>query len=295
MSHVSRFLEPTLIEHLNQMRIGASSVVQGGTVGLHRSPVRGASVEFRQHRFYVPGDEPRRLDWRVLARTDRPFVKEYDEETNLRCTLLLDGSGSMGYAGRDAPASKFDYSAQLVAALAYVMLGQTESVGLGVCGEGLRDWVAPRAGPTQLSRLLEELERSSPAGGSGMDKAMHEVAERIERRGLVIVVSDFFAPIEPLRAGLAHLRHRRHEVVAVQVSDRDEEDFPFRRWTRFRGKEGEATRLVEPATVRKDYQDNLKRHRRMLKEACLALRVDLLHFTTDKSMLEAIRAFVGRR
>src|SRR5687767_15433606 len=136
MSHVSRFLEPTLIEHLNQMRLGAASVVQGGTVGLHRSPVRGASVEFRQHRFYVPGDEPRRLDWRVLARTDRPYIKEYDEETNLRCVLLLDESGSMAYGGATrgplgpgagvGPGSKFDYGAKLVASLAYLMLGQTE-------------------------------------------------------------------------------------------------------------------------------------------------------------------------
>src|SRR5437870_9838389 len=130
MSQVSRYLDPTLVEHLNQMQLSARSVVQGATIGQHRSPVRGASVEFRQHRFYVPGDEPRRLDWRVLARTDRPYIKEYDEETNLRCLLLVDGSGSMSYGG--AGNTKSDYAAKLVAALAYLMLGQTESVGLGV-------------------------------------------------------------------------------------------------------------------------------------------------------------------
>src|SRR5687767_845744 len=173
MSHVSRFLEPTLIEHLNQMRLGAASVVQGGTVGLHRSPVRGASVEFRQHRFYVPGDEPRRLDWRVLARTDRPYVKEYDEETNLRSVLMLDVSASMAYG--EGTESKFEFASRLAAALAYLMLGQTESVGVAVCGRGVEHWLAPHAGPTQLSRVLEKLEQAAPAGPSGFDKAMHDV------------------------------------------------------------------------------------------------------------------------
>src|SRR5213592_3973519 len=132
MSFVTRYLEPALVERLNYLQVTARSVVEGATTGQHRSPVKGASVEFRQHRFYVPGDEPRRLDWRVLARTDRPYIKEYDEETNLRCLLLVDGSGSMSYGG--AGNTKFDYAAKLVAALAYLMLGQTESVGLGVLG-----------------------------------------------------------------------------------------------------------------------------------------------------------------
>src|SRR5215813_13043543 len=124
MAHVSRFLDPALVERLNQLQVSARSVVEGNTVGQHRAPVKGASIEFRQHRFYAPGDEPRRLDWRVLARTDRPFIKEYDEETNLRCILMLDCSASMGYAGQFG--SKFDYAAKLAAAFAYLMLGQTE-------------------------------------------------------------------------------------------------------------------------------------------------------------------------
>src|SRR5438552_14308982 len=128
MTFVSRYLEPNLIERLNQLQLSARSVVEGTINGLHRSPVKGASVEFRQHRFYTPGDEPRRLDWRVFARTDRPYIKEFDEETNLRCALMLDASGSMAYAGKHG--SKYDYAAKLVASLAYLMLAQTESVGL---------------------------------------------------------------------------------------------------------------------------------------------------------------------
>src|SRR5688572_5597113 len=144
MNFVSRFLDPALIERLNHLQVSARSVVEGTISGLHRSPVKGASVEFRQHRFYTPGDELRRLDWRVLGRTDRPYIKEYDEETNLRCVLLLDASGSMGYGGKGD--TKFVYASKLIAALAYLMLGQTESVGLGLVGQRLDQYVAPRAG-----------------------------------------------------------------------------------------------------------------------------------------------------
>ncbi len=142
MSFVSRYLEPALVERLNQLQLSARSVVEGSISGLHRSPVKGASIEFRQHRFYTAGDEPRRLDWRVLARTDRPYIKEYDEETNLRSLLLLDTSGSMSYGRKSG--RKFDYAAKLVAALSYLMLGQSESVGMALCGAKLDHWLAPR-------------------------------------------------------------------------------------------------------------------------------------------------------
>src|SRR5580692_5755783 len=136
MSFVSRYLEPALVEKLNHLQLSARRVVEGSTSGLHRSPFKGSSVEFRQHRFYVPGDEPRRLDWRVLGRTDRHYIKEYDEETNLRCMLMLDCSGSMGYAGDGV--AKFDYAARIVASLAYLMLANAEHVGLAIVADALQ-------------------------------------------------------------------------------------------------------------------------------------------------------------
>jgi uncharacterized protein (DUF58 family) len=293
MSVVSRLLDPTLVEHLNHMQLSARSVVEGSTIGQHKSPVKGASVEFRQHRFYVPGDEPRRLDWRVLARTDRPYVKEYDEETNLRCVLMLDVSASMGYG--DGGDSKIEFAARLAAALAYLMLGQTESVGVAVCGRGVQHYLAPHAGPTQLARVLEMLEQTAPAGASGFDKAMHDVAERMERRGLVIALSDFYMPAERVRSGLAHLRHERHEVVALQVVHADEEEFPFRTWARFRGLEGERSQLCEPALARQRYLENFNRHRREIADACRALRVTFRRQRTDVGVLDAIRGLLMRR
>jgi uncharacterized protein (DUF58 family) len=310
MSFVTRYLEPALVERLNHLQVSARSVVEGATTGAHRSPLKGASVEFRQHRFYTPGDEPRRLDWRVLGRTDRPYIKEYDEETNLRCVLMLDESGSMAYGGAKGatgpgpggaagagvePGSKFDYAAKIVASLAYLMLGQTESVGLALFGGRVQQWLAPRSGTAQLSRVIDLLERAGPTGESDPGRAVQDVADRLGRRSLVIVVSDLFTPLPRLREGLARLRHDRHETIALQVLHPDEIEFPFRKWTRFRGLEGERPRLLEPAVARKTYLENFKRHRRGLDETCRALGVEFYSFVTEKPVIDSITAFLRRR
>ena len=306
MSLVSRLLDPAMVERLNLLQLSARSVVEGSTVGLHRASLRGSSIEFRQHRAYVPGDEPRRLDWRVLARTDRPFIKQYDEETNLRCVLLLDCSGSMVYAGeRSGGVSKFEYAARLVTSLAYLMLGQTESVGLGLTGRGgaggarrsgaLELWIPPESGPTQLSRVIDALERAMPRDSSAIGPAMHDVAERVDRRALLVVVSDFFLPVSAIRAGLAHLRHDRHEVLCLRVLDPDESDFPFRNWSRFRGLEGERPQLLEPAIMRRTYVDNFNRHRRQLDDACRSLSAQRYDFPTDRRLIDSLTRMLHQR
>jgi uncharacterized protein (DUF58 family) len=293
MSFVSRFLEPNLVERLNQLQLSARSVVEGSTVGLHRSPLKGVSIEFRQHRAYVPGDEPRRLDWRVLGRTDRPYVKEYDEETNLRCVLMLDCSGSMAYSGKHG--TKFDYAAKLAASLAYLMLGQTESVGLALFRGRVEQWLAPHAGTTQLSRLVDLLERAAPRGESSIATAMHDVAERLGRRSLVIVISDLFSPIALLREGLAHLRHDRHEVLVLRVLDSDELTFPFKNWSRFRGLEGERPQLCESAMIRKTYLQNFAEHARSTDESLRSMMIESETFVTDKPLADALTSFLHRR
>ncbi|HEX4792971.1 MAG TPA: DUF58 domain-containing protein [Humisphaera sp.] len=293
MSFVSRYLEPTLVEQLNHLQLSARSVVEGAITGQYRSPVKGASVEFRQHRFYTPGDELRRLDWRVLGRTDRPYIKEYDEETNLRCVLMLDCSGSMAYG--ELSGTKFDYACRLTAALAYLMLAQTESVGLAMCGQRLEQWIAPRAGTAQLSRLIDVLERAVPRGQANLPLAMQQVADRLGRRSLVIVLTDGFAPVSVLRPGLSRLRHDRHETILLQVLDRDELDFPFRSWTRFAGLEGETPRIREPAIARRTYLENFARHRQELRDVCRALGVEFHSLVTDKLLIESITSFLHRR
>ncbi len=293
MAWASRLLDPALVERLNALSLSARGVVEGSAVGRHTGPVKGASIDFRQHRIYVRGDEPRRLDWRVLARTDRHYIKEYDQETNLRGVVLLDRSGSMAY-GR-AQGRKFDHAAKLAAALAYLMLAGDESVGLGLAGNGLESWIAPKAGGDQLARVVEALERAEPAGASDLGGAMRALAERLGRRSVVMVASDFFAPVEDLAAGLARLRHDRHEVILMRVIDRDEIEFPFRRWSRFRGLEGEASRLVEPAIARRAYLDNFARHAEGLRETGARLGVAMHEMPTDAALVDAITTFLDRR
>jgi uncharacterized protein (DUF58 family) len=293
MNFVNRYLDPTTIQRLNQLQLTARSVVEGTTTGIHRSILKGSSVEFRQHRFYVRGDELRRLDWRVLGRTDRPFVKEYDEETNLRAVLLLDASGSMAY-GR-LPDNKFDYACRAVASLAYLMLAQTESVGLATAGAKISHWLAPQAGSQQLASVVATLQRSIPGGTADLGACMHELAERLGRRSLVILISDFLAPVDSLRQGLAHLAHNRHELVALRILHADERDFPFSRWTRFRGLEAEPSRLCEPAMARKIYLNNFRRHETELRQTLAGLGVEFETFITHTDLIDSLTRFLRRR
>jgi uncharacterized protein (DUF58 family) len=293
MISFNRYLDPAMIQRLNQLQLSARRVVEGATTGVHRSILKGSSVEFRQHRPYVRGDELRRLDWRVLGRTDRPFVREYDEETNLRCVLMLDTSGSMAY-GR-VPDNKFDYAGRIVASLGYLMLAQTESVGLAAASTKISRWIAPQAGSQQLSRVLGALQRITPTGPADLGNSLHDLAERLGRRSLVVMISDFFTPLDSLRKGLAHLIHNRHELIALRIVHRDEQTFPFSHWTRFRGLEAEASRLCEPAMVRQVYLENFRKHQADLTKMLAALSVELETFVTRGDLIESLTGFLRRR
>ena len=294
MGITNRYLDAELVEQLNHMQLAARSVVEGTAVGLHRSQLKGSSVEFRQHRAYVAGDEPRRLDWRVLARTNRPFVKEYDEETNLRGMAMLDCSGSMAY-GTDQTNRKFDYAARLVAGLSYLMLAATESVGLATFDQKLQAYLAPRSGSLQLSRMIDLLDRSTATGPAAIAPTTLQVASRLGRRALVIIVSDFFSRASDIRDALARLRHDRHELICLRVLHPDEQSFPFKNWSLFQGLEGERGYLCEPAMMRKKYLANFDRHSRELTTICRSMSADLHVMTTDLPIADALRRFLKAR
>ena len=303
MSSTTKYLDPALLQRLATYQLSARRVVEGTTLGQHRSPVRGASIEFRQHRAYVPGDEPRRLDWRVLARTDRPYVREYDEETNLRCALLLDCSGSMGYGGRHEGTearrhegqTKFEYAARVVASLSYLMLAQGESVGVGTFSDRMEQWVAPHAHTQQMARVIDVLERTSPRGISDPPRCIHQVAERLGRRSLVVVVSDLFCDAAALHKALARLRHGRHEMIVLRVLDEDEVEFPFRGWIRLRGLEREGSKLCESGLARQRYLKAFADHERALREACAGTDAEMHTFVTSRDLGDALVSFLRHR
>ena len=275
----------------------ARQVVEGFCSGLHRSPHKGFSVEFKEHRAYVRGDETRRIDWKVFGKTDRLYIREYEEETNLRCTILLDTSGSMGYCGSRAKGmSKHDYAVRLTACLAYLMLGQQDSVGLVTFDKQVRRYIPPRSKATHLQAIVDELARSSPQFETELGQVFHELVPKVRRRGLLTVVSDLFGNVDELLNALAHFRHAKHEMILFQIWDPDELDFPFRQWTQFQSLETAANRrLVDPAHLRHAYLENLRRFREQLTAGCHRHRIDLVPMTTDQPYAEALASYLAMR
>jgi uncharacterized protein (DUF58 family) len=311
-------LAPAEFEKIASLHLFARQVVEGFCSGLHRSPHKGFSVEFKEHRQYVPGDEIRRLDWKVFGKTDRFYIREFEEETNLRATLLLDCSGSMSYAGdetaplddanskgRETPRAgtgssgaftKHDYAVRVAACLAYLMIQQQDSVGLVTFADRLRTLIPPRSRASHLGTLLGEMQASEIGGESELGNVFQHVAPKLARRGLLIILSDCFCNVAELLRSLAHLRHARHEIIIFQIWHRDELEFPFRQWTRFDCLEQSSYQhLVDPAHVRAAYMDNLARFRDELTQGCHRHRVELVPMTTDRPVGDALAEYLARR
>lgn len=294
MAHVSDFLTPADLQKISSLQIVARQVVEGFCTGMHRSPHKGFSVEFKQHRQYVPGDEIRHIDWRVFGRSDRFYIREYEEETNLRATLLLDLSGSMDY-GRNG-LTKYHYATRLAASLAYLMIGQQDSVGLVTFDTKVRKYIPPRSRISHLRILIDELQRSVPGGETQIGDVFHDLVPKLHRRGVLIIISDCFGDVPSLLKALAHFRHAHHEIIIFQIWDRDELDFPFQQWTQFESLEDPANRhLLDPVMLREAYLKNLENFRGELLRGCRRHRIDLVPVVTDQPYAEALAAYMSRR
>jgi uncharacterized protein (DUF58 family) len=294
MAHVADFLSPAELQKIANLQIVARLVVEGFYSGLHRSPHKGFSVEFAQHRQYVQGDEIRRIDWKVFGKTDRFYVREYEEETNLRATLLLDLSGSMDYGGGQV--TKAQYATRLAAALAFLMLQQRDSVGLVTFDSKVRRFIPQRQGVGHLRVLLDEMQTSKPGGETGIGEVFRSLVPRIHRRGLLIILSDCFGDVKDLMQSLAHFRAAKHEIILFQILDKDELEFPFHTWTRFESlEELERFRMIEPAHFRAMYLENFERFQKELTDGCSRHRIDLVPMTTDRPYAEALAQFLTRR
>jgi uncharacterized protein (DUF58 family) len=292
-----RILDAETIAKLSHLEITARQVVEGFISGLHRSPYRGFSVEFAEHREYSPGDEVRQIDWRVYARSDRFYIKQYEEETNVRAYLLVDSSGSMQYKGEHSfqGLSKFEYAQHIAAALAHLMLRQSDAVGMVTFDKSIRRYIPPRSAGTHLHVLLEELARTEPGEETSLAAIFHDLAERIKRRGLIIIISDFFDDVNEIIEAMHHFRYRHHEVMVVHVMADEELSFPFRRWLEFRDLERNYKLMLDPSSLREEYLRNLHTHLEELAHGCGQLEIDYLQFNTADPYDSVLAGYLGRR
>ena len=276
------------------MSLRARYVVEGLLSGLHQSPYRGYSVEFAEHREYVPGDEIRRIDWKAFGKFDRYFVKEYEEETNLHAYLLLDASASMDYGA--TPVRKFDYGCYLAVSLAYLMLRQGDDVGLVTFGEQVQRYIPPRSGLKHMQALTNLLETTQPQGETRLEQVLREVAGKIKKRGMIIVISDLFDAPELVLRALRYFRHRRNEVMVFHLLDKNELEFPFERLTMFEDIEDANRRmLADPRSIRAAYLQQLQAFIADYRRACRRDMIDYNLFPTTTPLDVALTRYLARR
>jgi uncharacterized protein (DUF58 family) len=292
---LSRYLDPRVLSRVERLELGARAIVEGFMAGAHRSPYYGFSVEFAEHREYTFGDDPRHLDWKVLAKSERYFLKQYEVETNFAAHILHDSSESMVYASPHAPCHKLEYANFLTACLAYLIAGQTDSVGLGIFNEGLVTFVEPRQSYAQVQRICAELERARPARKTDTGAILHEFAARIRKRGLVILVSDLLDSAARIVDGLDHLRFARHEAIVFHILDPFELEFPFDGLIRFEGLEARGEVLCQPRMVRQSYLRELHRHVLALRGACQRNNADYVLIHTGQPLEVALQSFLQSR
>ena len=292
------FLDPTAIAKLESLAVKARVIVEGALTGMHRAKMRGSSVEFAEHKEYSQGDEIRHIDWKVLGKADRYYIKQFEQESELTCYLVLDASGSMNYVGEGV--SKREYACNLVAGLAYLLVKQRDRVGLTVFGDSRLDrYVPPRARPAHLRGLLGVLEQVSSAeqvGSESVAVALERVAELARRRrGLVVLASDLFESEGSAISVLRHLRAHGHDTVLFHVLDRDEIEFPFDGLSMFESLESEHKMLVDPASIRRIYQERMQAFLEQTKTECLRSGIEYHLVPTDQAFEETLMAFLAER
>jgi uncharacterized protein (DUF58 family) len=284
------FLDPRVLARLAGLPLFARRPMQGNVSGRHPSPHRGASIEFAEYRKYVPGDDLRRLDWRAYGRSDRYFIKEFEADTNLRCCLVVDTSGSMAYGSSGT--SKLDYARRLAGSIGYLASQQGDAVGVTCVAEGVQRSLPPRRNAAHLTLVLDQLEQARPQGTTQWAEVLHELAETIPPRALVILISDFFEEPERLRSCFQHLRFRKHDVVAFQLLDPQELAFDFRRPVRFLDLEGGPAIFAEPNEIADRYQRALQDYLEQLKQVVLESAVDYHRVTLDEDYEQVLTRFL---
>lgn len=290
-----KFLDPQTLAKLQGLELRARSIVEGYVSGVHRSPYHGFSIEFAEHREYTQGDDLRYVDWKVFGKTDKFYLKQYEEETNLVSYMLVDTSESMRYQSPEAPLSKLEYAQCVAASLSYLILQQQDSVGMVTFDNEIRALIRASSNPSHLKQLLYVMENAQPQRKTQTGPIFHDLAERLKRRGLVLILSDLFDDVPSMMAGLKHFRHRRHEVVVFQVLDPAELDFPFRQTTLFRGLEGLPDVLTDPRALRQAYLAEFGKFLQAVRKGCRSQHVDYVLIRTDQSLEVALSSYLASR
>ncbi len=288
MDAASRLLDPELLARFAKSRLQVRWPVDGTLAGVHRSLHHGSSVEFAEHKEYSPGDDVRHIDWKVYGRSDRFYVRRFEDETNLRATFVVDCSGSMAFQGSDAPGSKLDFAARFVAHLGYLLLRQQDAVGLVPVSDAVYGDLPPRARSAHVLDLCRRLEALTPAGTTALEEGLRRVAETNHKRGLVYVLSDFFAPLDSLFRLARQLRAHRYQVAFVQVLDEEELSFPFKQLTLFRAMESSARLLAEPRAIRAAYLRAMESFLARLAAGCREAGIFHQRLTSASDLREAL-------
>ena len=294
MQEYRKYLDPDTIAKIGNIELKARMVVEGFITGMHKSPYHGFSVEFSQHRQYRPGDEIRFIDWRVFARSGRYYVKEFEEETNLRSMLCIDSSASMKFSSKNR-LSKFEYSCYLAAALSMLMIQQRDAVGLTLYNNKITSFLPPNSKPSYISQILSVLENAVPSDVTGTAPALELLSERIKRRGLVILFSDFLDDIKSIINAIRHLRHKRHEVLLFHILDPQEIDFNFGNAANFIDLETGEKIITQPYQIKKSYTETMNNFMNNLRKECIHHKVDYNLITTDVPFDKALMDYIIKR
>lgn len=286
--------DPTALAKFGKLEVVAQLVVEGYMMGQHKSPYKGSSIEFVEHRQYYPGDEIRHIDWRAYGKTGKYYIKEFEDETNLRCYLIVDASGSMAYAGKTL--SKFEYARYLASALGYLLLMQRDATGLITFDTKVRDQFNPSANAQNFRQLTGMLEKRKPGGETSIGGVLEQIFPTIKSRSLVVLISDCFDNLKSLSTALKQYRHARNEVVLFHVNTPEEEEFPFSKPTQFRSLEQAGVRkLVDPHQLRAHYLEQYQEFCTELPRICGSIGIDYLKLRTDEPYHTALGAFLDSR
>ena len=289
-----KYLQPDVVAKLANMELVARLVVEGFITGLHKSPYHGFSVEFAEHRQYMPGDEIKHIDWKIYGKTDRYYIKQFEEETNLKAYMILDASNSMGYSSSNR-ISKLEYASYITAALAHLMVQQRDAVGFTIFDESIRLYMPPHATKQYLKAILRQLELVKPANKTSTANALHTIAERIKRRGLVIILSDLFDKPDEVMAALRHFRHKKNEVIVMQILDPMERSFAFGKDAIFKDLETTEEITTRPWHIQKAYQEGMRKFLDVYKKECREHRIDYVLLDTSTPFDTALFEYLHKR